>query len=295
MPEGNDRRDSAESEASTGGQSELLTLQEAADRLRVHYMTAYRWVRRGDLAAFKAGGRLRVTVDDLEAFLASREIDPATPRPHQRTDWPTHVDRLHSHLRRGELAPAVRLASKVVADGAPAGDAYLRLVTPAMRRIGDDWERGAISVAEEHRATEIATTILRRLGQAFRRRGPSRGVAVTLTAPEDLHSLGAAMVADFLRVGGYDVSHLGAAVPSAELGTFLRREPADVVCVSVTTPGLAEQVYGDIVGVARAASEAAIVVFGGQAADPAATAAAEALHHDDPSTLGDQLARQAEA
>lgn len=293
MHDGNDRRDSAADEPQ--GAHELLTLQEAADRLRVHYMTAYRWIRRGDLPAVKTGGRLRVAADDLEAFLASREVDPATPRPGQRTDWPTHIDRLHERLGRGELAPAARLVSKVVADGAPVGDVYLRLLTPAMRRIGDDWERERISIAEEHRATEIVTTIIKRLGQAFRRRGPSRGVAVALAAPDDLHSLGASMVADFLRTGGYDVSHLGAAVPTEDLGVFLRREPADVVCVSVTAPGLAEEVYGDIVAGARQARAEAIVVFGGQAADPAVATAAEALHHNDLSTLGDQLARQAEA
>ena len=32
---------------------DLITLQEAAERLSVHYMTAYRWVRRGELPAFK--------------------------------------------------------------------------------------------------------------------------------------------------------------------------------------------------------------------------------------------------
>ena len=43
------------------GNDDLLTLQEAADELKVHYMTAYRWVRKGELEAFKAGGRLRVS------------------------------------------------------------------------------------------------------------------------------------------------------------------------------------------------------------------------------------------
>jgi MerR family transcriptional regulator, light-induced transcriptional regulator len=57
---------------------ELLTLHEAADRLKVHYMTAYRWVRRGDLPAFKAGGRLRVRAGDLTRFVEDEPTGPST-------------------------------------------------------------------------------------------------------------------------------------------------------------------------------------------------------------------------
>ena len=45
---------------------DLLTLHEVAEQLKVHYMTAYRWVRRGDMDAFKAGGRIRVRRDEVE-------------------------------------------------------------------------------------------------------------------------------------------------------------------------------------------------------------------------------------
>jgi MerR family transcriptional regulator, light-induced transcriptional regulator len=269
----------------------LLTLQEAADRLKVHYMTAYRWVRRGDLVAFKAGGRLRIRAADLDAFVTGRKVDAALPRQGQRTDWPTHLQRLHAHLRAGEGIEANAMVRKIVADGAPAADVYTRLLTPAMHLVGEDWAAGRLRVAEEHRATEIVSTIMKRHGAAFRRRGPRRGVAVTVTPPGEAHALAAAMVADFLRMGGYDVDHLGADVPLDDLADFLEAFPADVVCVSVTTPGLPGSVYDGIVGAARRARADARVVFGGQGADRDAIDAAGGILVERLELLDGQLAQ----
>ena len=51
-----------------------LTLSEAAVRLGVHYMTAYRYVRLGLLPAQKAGGGWRVQKRAVEMF--RRGSDP---------------------------------------------------------------------------------------------------------------------------------------------------------------------------------------------------------------------------
>ena len=42
-----------------------LTLQQAADKLGVHYMTVYRYVRTGKLPATRVGGGWQVDPDDL--------------------------------------------------------------------------------------------------------------------------------------------------------------------------------------------------------------------------------------
>ncbi|MDA8269090.1 MAG: helix-turn-helix domain-containing protein [Actinomycetota bacterium] len=42
--------------AGSSGGSDVIGLQQAADRLGVHYMTVYRYVRTGRLPATKVGG-----------------------------------------------------------------------------------------------------------------------------------------------------------------------------------------------------------------------------------------------
>jgi excisionase family DNA binding protein len=264
-------------------QPELLTLQEAADRLKVHYMTAYRWVRRGDLPAFKAGGRLRVQTADVDRFVQQRRVDVVLPAAPGRTDWPTHVDRLYALLVEGRALDAAHLVRKVIADGAPTGQVYLELLTPALCRVGDSWAVGAISVAEEHRASEICAGILARNSDGFRRRGPARGTAVTMTPPEELHGLGCAMAADFLRAGGYDVHHLGTNVPITDLRLFLQVVPCDVLSVSLTGP-TAPTVYADIVAAAREASTG-VVIFGGQGSESDLVTEAGAVHVPDLADL----------
>ena len=270
---------------------ELLTLQEAAERLKVHYMTAYRWVRRGELTAFKAGGRLRVRATDVDQFVRQRRVDVVLPGAVGRTDWPTHVQRLYDLLVDGRALDAGHLVRKVIADGAPAGQVYLDLLTPVLHRIGDAWAAGDLTVVEEHRASEICASIIARHGEAFRRRGPSRGTAATLTPVNEMHGIAAAMAADFLRAGGYDVHHLGINVPPADLALFLQVVPCDVLCVSMTTPGADAAVYREVMGAAEAGSVAA-VIFGGQGADEELVAAAQGLYIP---SLVDVVARADEA
>lgn len=62
---------------------QLLTAAEVADRLRVSTMTVYRLIRRGDLPAVRVGRNYRVRAVDLEGYLATQVVDPASidPRP----------------------------------------------------------------------------------------------------------------------------------------------------------------------------------------------------------------------
>lgn len=220
--------------STTQDADDLLTLQEAADELKVHYMTAYRWVRRGELPAFKAGGRLRVRRTELTAYVDARQIQTGLlpSGTTSRRDWANHVDRLVDGLMDGDAPACNALVRTIISDGATAGEIYTQLLTPSLHRIGELWQRGQANVAVEHRATEICTAIMNRLSAHFRRRGPRRGVAVTLTAPGETHGVATAMIADFLRASGWEVHHLGTDVPVDDLKRFLDIVPADVICVS---------------------------------------------------------------
>ena len=50
--------------------TEMLTLNEAAERLDLHYMTVYKYVRSGKLPAKKSGGSWEISVSDLDAMSA---------------------------------------------------------------------------------------------------------------------------------------------------------------------------------------------------------------------------------
>jgi len=82
-------------QASVAMMPKLLTARETANRLGVSTETALRWVRRGELPAFRLpGGAIRVDEAALETWLESR----ATPRPGDATiprTPPTRPDIAH--------------------------------------------------------------------------------------------------------------------------------------------------------------------------------------------------------
>jgi len=49
-----------------------LTLPEVAERLKMSRRTVYRWIKDGDLNAYKFANEYRITESDLKAFLEGR-------------------------------------------------------------------------------------------------------------------------------------------------------------------------------------------------------------------------------
>jgi excisionase family DNA binding protein len=52
---------------------ELLTVEDAAKKVKVHPETIRGWIRSGELPAVDIGGKYRIYPEDLNAFLKSRK------------------------------------------------------------------------------------------------------------------------------------------------------------------------------------------------------------------------------
>jgi methanogenic corrinoid protein MtbC1 len=139
-------------------------------------------------------------------------------------------------LRGDEPGAEVVLRDAIEAD-VPEGDIDEVVIAPALRAVGDFWEAGELTVAEEHLATEIALRVIALQREAFRvvRRRP--GVVVVLAAMEgEQHVVGLRMAGSLLAHAGYDVKQLGASVPVADLGAIIDRHEPAVVGLSATMP-----------------------------------------------------------
>ena len=51
-----------------------VTLPEVAERLKVSRRTVYRWVKAGNLSAYKFANEYRITESDLKAFLEAHRF-----------------------------------------------------------------------------------------------------------------------------------------------------------------------------------------------------------------------------
>lgn len=238
-----------------------MTLQEAADVLGVHYMTAYRYVRLGQLPATKVGGTWRVQRNDVEAL---REVDQQPRSPsRKRVPW---AERLEQRLVAGDGGGAWGVIEAALSAGAELEEIYLEVLSPAMASIGQRWERGELDIAVEHRASGIAMRIIGRMGPRFIRRGRSRGTVVMGAPTGERHSLPVAMVSDLIRQGGWEVSDLGADTPASSF-VHAARDVDDLVAVgiSVTSPECLESAAATLVALREAFGSEVLLFVGGRA------------------------------
>lgn len=116
----------------------------------------------------------------------------------------------------------------------PFEDVLLELIQPTLIEIGERWHRGQINVATEHFATQFVRRKLSGLLNMFAG-GVQRGTIVIGCAPNELHDIGALMIAIFLVRRGWHVIYLGAQVPLADLLETARTLNPALVCLSAST------------------------------------------------------------
>ncbi|HEY2428560.1 MAG TPA: B12-binding domain-containing protein, partial [Acidimicrobiales bacterium] len=192
-----------------------MDLPRAAERLGVHYQTAYKWVRNGSLPAVKVGSGYQISEHDVDRLHQARRTPVPPPAVSTVRDWHALRDRLHASLAEGDELGARAVVDRLREGGNEPLVIMEQLMAPVLRRVGDEWAAGALSVAAEHRASAICERLLARI--AVHPRGRPRGVAVVATLPGEEHALPAAMAAVALRADRWQVHHLGIQVPIGDL------------------------------------------------------------------------------
>jgi diguanylate cyclase (GGDEF)-like protein len=112
-----------------------------------------------------------------------------------------------------------------------------RVIAPAMRSIGELWERGVMTVTQEHLATAVSQQVLARLYTGLLGPTAPNGDPVVVAAVHgEHHVLGLRMAADVFDGAGYDVRFLGADVPLSSLLAWVAEHQPAAVALGVTMP-----------------------------------------------------------
>ncbi|MGH8912441.1 MAG: B12-binding domain-containing protein [Acidimicrobiia bacterium] len=243
--------------------SEFITLREAAERLGVHYMTVYRYVRLGLLAAHKDDRTWLIASRDLDMFQHGNASDSSVPVSKRTAPWD---ERLENRLLAGDQSGAWKVIEAALASGTTPLHVYSDMLVPALRSIGERWESGQIGVDREHQASVMVARIIGRLGPRFSTRGRRKGAVVLAAPPGERHGLGLAMAGDALRGGGYTAVDLGPDTPVEALESAISRtEQLRAVCLGIINPSSLEAARDMVRAARRHLDRASPVILGGGA------------------------------
>ena len=144
-------------------------------------------------------------------------------------------DRYLRCLDAADEYAAVDMALGLLDAGVSAKDVLLGVVAPAQAQVGVWWQRNEWSVAQEHAATHVSERVVAAVATAAHRR-PSHGRVVVACMDGEWHALPPRLVAEVLRLDGWEVTFLGASVPAAHLVSYLHRHDPRAVALACALP-----------------------------------------------------------
>jgi MerR family transcriptional regulator, light-induced transcriptional regulator len=185
--------------------------------------------------------RTQAAVHYARSYETKRSPDHAAPREGRGTSSDVIVGRLAEAytdaMRVGDPAAAMVVIDEGQSAGLSAVAIQARVIAPAMRAVGVLWERGVVTVAEEHLATAVSDRVLTSLYPGLLRRVRRGGDTVVVAAVHgEHHVLGLRMVADVFEAYGFDVRFLGADVPESSLIAWVQEHRPAAVALGVTMP-----------------------------------------------------------
>jgi MerR family transcriptional regulator, light-induced transcriptional regulator len=195
----------------------------------------------GGLRLYSSGDldRVRAMQRHMHEGLAAREAaalvghasaEPAPPRPGTPPFDPARA--------RAELGDALEAfdepAAQAILDGllavATLGALLSEVVMPYLHDVGDRWQRGELSIAQEHFATNVLRGRLLGLARGW---GRGDGPRALLACPEgERHDLGLIAFGLALRDRGWRIHYLGPDTPVESLEEAARRTDPTVIVLS---------------------------------------------------------------
>jgi excisionase family DNA binding protein len=203
-----------------------MTTQEVARRAGVGATAVKRWTDAGLLACVRtAGGHRRFARAEVERFLRT---DPgaAEPAGREREPW------VGALLEGGDPRA---LEALLLAERARTGAWYrvARTAGEALAALGRLWRSGAVTVLEEHQASERLSRALARACDGIPL-DPDAPRALLACADGEDHTLGLSLTELVLREAGWNALWAGRRAPFAELGPALARGKARLLAVSAS-------------------------------------------------------------
>jgi excisionase family DNA binding protein len=234
----------------------LLTTSDAAELLNAHASSVKRWASEGTLPCVTThGGHRRFRLEDLRVFSKSSGVpfkfepleDDLVPYLTALRTHDTELDHGLAELffrwfRSGKSLRAEWALEHLRQTRYTIGGLFDRVLAPVLVRVGEEWERGRLSVAAEHYVSQQVAEALYRLRPATQASTGQRPMALCAGAEGVKHVLALHTVRLVLEHQGWRVAFLGADVPNEDLADMVVESEPLMVCIGFSQPLVAGDV-----------------------------------------------------
>ncbi len=232
------------------------------------------------------------TLDDavLERLGAPQQA-PAKALPRlapANAEFADFAEELLRAVRAFDVTEAERVLERAAITVSPRA-LIVDLLPRALRRIGDSWADGDLTVASEHMASAL---IRDRVGGLLREYLPDpHAETIVFTTPAgELHELGALFAAVAASMNGFRAAFLGPNLPASQIAEAARRTRASVVALSLVSLE-ASLAAREVRGVRRElAADVELLLGGAAAVELAAALDGDAVVHSSLAELEQWLA-----
>ncbi|MFB5619841.1 MAG: B12-binding domain-containing protein [Nitrosopumilus sp.] len=114
-----------------------------------------------------------------------------------------------------------------------ASDFFDRILKPVMYDIGEHWEKGKISIATEHVASNIAQTLVKIIMDRVPKNTNKKKILICVPQGEE-HHLGCDVLETYLSIKGFQVYNIGTSIPTESIINFIQNNKPNTVLVSIT-------------------------------------------------------------
>ena len=144
---------------------------------------------------------------------------------------------------------------------------YDGLLADAMRLVGERWETGRWSVADEHLASQTLIRALERVAPQLGPDGRIGPLAVLAGVAGEDHMIGLICLDHVLSEHGWTIARLGADVPASDLSRFVSKNEARLVALTASDPARLETLAESVAATRAASSPRRVrVMLGGRLA-----------------------------
>jgi excisionase family DNA binding protein len=264
---------------------DIISTKGVAEVLGVSEATVKRWADAGMLRCFRTrGGHRKFRLRDVRAFLNDEQQVVAAPAPvaPPSTELSDEQREVRALALAGDVDGLVSLVANQHLRGVRLATTFDATIGPALNDIGEGWARGAVSVAQEHLASNAISEMLARVRPLVESRSrPDRGRALCACVGDEHHDIAVRMVALILAEQGYRTSMVGANVPTGDLALMMAGERPALLALSASIGANPETLRGDIAVLSSAGTATRTrIIVGGKGFAQLATLPGAIRRHD---------------